>query len=182
MQSIGLRHARADRASWARGLAALISMLLISSPAFADAPPGIALRMVCSLDRRFCASRLPDARSVALWRKADPTRRPIWHARVTSPHFAVGDDGSSLVEIQSGLNLVERNTTADTVMLIFHRPGLPAVPLRLRDLAIDPRRLPVTVSHRVWAHALGFDGQGSFAVDTADGRHLSFDPSTGRPR
>jgi hypothetical protein len=138
--------------------------------------------IVCSLDRRFCASRLLDARSVALWRTTDRTRHPIWRARVNSPHLAVGDDGRSLVEIHSGLNLVDRNATADTIILIFHRPGLPAIPLRLRDLASDPRRLPVTVSHRVWAHALGFDGQGSFVVDTADGRHLRFDPSIGRPR
>jgi hypothetical protein len=138
--------------------------------------------MVCSLNGRFCAFRIGDARSVEIRERTGKSMRRAWRANVVSPHFVIGNNGRSLVEIGPGLNLVDRDAKGSTTVLTFHRPGGTVAPLRLRDISLDPARLPVTASHRAWARAYGYDGRGSFVVETHDGRSLRFDPATGRQR
>lgn len=125
----------------ASGVAVLGVFIGAGTPAMADAPRGIMVGTVCSLNGHFCSIR-NNARSVEIYEKLGKSRRRIWRAGVIGPHLAISDDGRSVVEFKPGLNLVDRNAGAGTIVLIFHRPGLPITSLRLHDLSIDPHRMP----------------------------------------
>ena len=174
--------ARTGRSGTAHWLCASVVMVIVGSPATADAPRATASGVVCSLNGRFCAFRTRDARSVEIRRHTGKSMLKFWRANVVSPRLLVGDDGRSLVEIRPDLNLVDQWANACTIVLIFHRADSTAAPLRLRDISIDPARLPITISHRAWARAYGYDGRNSFIVETHDGRRLHFDPATWRPK
>ena len=162
---------------------AVVATLLVALPARADAPLAPMPATICSLKGSACATRATDGRSAIVWRKGPRgARLSAWRAAIASPALQVSDDGRALVEIYPGLNLLSPEAGPDTIMLAFHRPGLPPVRVRLRDVIARPSALPATVSHRQWASAYGFDGRGSFLLETAEGRSLRFDPATGRPR
>ena len=140
---------------------AIAYTLLVATPAWSDAPLAPPPAQVCSLNGVACASRDPNGRSAIVWRRGSGgTRIGVWRARITSPQLQVSDDGRSLVELYPGLNLLDPGAGPDTVVLVFHRPGLPPIAWRLRDVVVRPADLPKTVSHRQWASAYGFDGKG----------------------
>ena len=44
----------------------------------------------------------------------------------------------------------------------------------------DPSNPQRSVSHLNWGHYLGFDEAGHYAIETVEGRRLSFDATSGR--
>ncbi len=159
------------------------SFLLVAvAPAGADAPLAPPLMRVCSLDGTACASRDPSGRMATVWRKAANRRSAKWRVRIASPRLDVSDDGRALVEIYPGLTLLDPDAGPATIVLVFHRPDRQPVSVRLRDVIANIARLPSTASHRQWARAFGFDGRGSFLLETVEGRSIRFDPASGLRR
>ncbi len=50
----------------------------------------------------------------------------------------------------------------------------------LGEIMSDPSNLQRSVSHLNWGHYLGFDEAGHYAIETVEGRRLSFDATSGR--
>jgi hypothetical protein len=156
-------------------------ILLTPTIAAADSPPVPPRTLTCSLANRACAALSPDHRSAIIWRKgARGTRTGLWTAHIVSPYLAVEDSGDAMVELYPGLTLLSMEAGPETIVLVFHRRGAVPVRIRLSDVIKYPSRLPKTVSHRHWANAMGFNGRGSFVLDTVEGRYIRFDPATGR--
>ncbi|WP_420138367.1 hypothetical protein [Sphingomonas sp.] len=159
----------------------VFSSMFVAVAAGADAPPSPSLATVCSRANRTCATLAGDHRSALIWRKgAGGKRLPLWKTPVDSPRISVADNGRSLVEIYPGLTLLDRSAGPDTVVLVFHRPRAIPVRVRLSEVVARPAQLPKTISHRQWARGYGFDDTGSFVLDTVEGRHIRFDPATGK--
>ncbi len=50
----------------------------------------------------------------------------------------------------------------------------------LGEVMSDPSNPQRSVSHLNWGHYLGFDEAGHYAIETVEGRRLSFDATAGR--
>ncbi len=149
--------------------------------AVADAPLAPTPVTVCSLSGKVCASRDARGRVVVVWRRlAGSGRRDLWQAPTPLANAQVADDGRSLVAAYPGANLLAADAGPTTPVLTFYRPGCPPVVVTLGQIVANPGELPRTASHRLWVRAYGYDGHGGYVVDTIDGRHLVYDPASGR--
>lgn len=167
-----------------RVVAVLVLGLMVCPTALADAPlppPDAAVKR-CSPNGRFCLSRAQGSQLLKL-HTVDATgrREKQWEVRNIARFFEVANDGEYWVEIFDGATLLPLNVPDTAVMLTFHRRAETIARVELRQLVQNPKKLPRTVSHRLWAHTYGFDQKGRFTVKTAEAVEFLFDASTGQP-
>ena len=138
----------------------------------ADAPPEIrsGLWTKCSLDGRACAT-VDRLRSRTTIRSGSAA---AWSVTGAPQSLSISNDGKTLVEQYRGADLLEADAGPSTIMLIFIAPGHVVRTVTLHDLIANIPGLPRSVSHRIWASAFGFDTDGSYVVDTVEGRRFRY--------
>ncbi len=99
-----------------------------------------------------------------------------WKRRVAAPagdgtHLVIGHDGMKLLPLDAGPGMV---------VLTFIRCGEVIRRVTLGEVMGDLSNLQRSVSHLDWGSYLGFEVAGHYAIETVEGRRLSYDVTTGR--
>jgi hypothetical protein len=164
-----------------RSTLALALTTLVAATALADSPPAAPADLeVFSRNRHFYVLLDHVANRTTAFRVrpgAEPEK--LWEMPGWFPVVALSDDGEYLVVGQPGNNLIDLDHAPDVVILSFFRRGVLTREVRLPELVPDASALQRTMSHYEWGSHLGFDDQGHYRVQTADGRVVAFDVATG---
>lgn len=108
------------------------------------------------------------------------TSKLLWSMSGFYRHAFLADDGRHLVTSYDGYNLIPVDAKPDLVLLEFFDGPKSIKRITLGDIIRDTPHLHRTISHLRWGNSIGFDADGRFCVETAEGRLLKFDPATGR--
>jgi hypothetical protein len=91
----------------------------------------------------------------------------------------LSDDGEYLTVGYVGDNLLDRDFTASLPMLQFYRRGKLIRSVSLGEIIENMKSLRRTASHYAWGYFRGHTALHDVAVDTIEGRRLTFDVTTG---
>jgi hypothetical protein len=162
------------------GLLALILVVSGSVRVNADAPPTLPAKF-CSRNQRFCATpNLAKGTTGIAARRGGPNVAS-WSIPTVVRTGVLADDGSVLIQLPDGADLLEPPPDRHEVVLTFWFPHAEPVRVHLFQLIENIPGLPKTVSHVSWAEKYGFDRTGSFFVTTTEGITFHFESKTGKP-
>lgn len=160
-----------------------VAGLIAPLPLQADAPPEPAsimpMRKTCSFNGQFCESfSRTTNRTTIQSAKANPKFKP-WSFPGRLSTGIIANHGNAVAIIPASANLLPIGTSPETIILTFYTPGKGPSILRLRHVVAKPANLPPTASHVQWASSYGFEADGLFTLNTAEGQKFRIDPRTG---
>jgi hypothetical protein len=149
----------------------------------ARATPPIVLgddgERVYSRNRRSFAEPSPDYSATVIHRSEKPRDAELYRLPGWNPTTFVSDDSDYVVVGYPGGNLLELKATIDETMLRFYRRTTLIKIVKLRELIDHIESLPRSPSHYVWGTYQGFIEPRRFALETSEGRRMTFDVTTG---
>jgi|GEM_PF-4801715 len=92
---------------------------------------------------------------------------PGWHQT-----FLVSNNGTDLITVYSGQNLIPKNYSNDLILLTVWRKGKKYREFRLREIVTDPSMLAETSSHYFWGALVGLRDGKKLVINRSDGRQI----------
>ncbi len=162
-------------------VAVLAAIVLWTWSASADAPllSGDEPDRVESLNREFFAVPSANRKATIVFRRRKPKHEEVWRMSGWHDNSFLSDDGEYLTVGYVGDNLLEADFTASLPMLQFYRRGKLVRSVSLGEIIENMKSLRRTVSHYAWGYYRGHTALHDVAVDTIEGRRLTFDVTTG---
>jgi len=177
-----------DRASWAYRygaftvavMAIVIGALPVTGRADAPLIEDPDPRME-SANGRFFAVPGPNQRSTLVFRRdGSHGRVKLWEMRGWPYAGYLDDDGEYVAAGDWDVQVLRRGYSGDEVIVSFYRRGDLIKSLRVTDILRRPKNLgaPSEAGYH-WGAWVGFVGLHRFALETAEGRRLVYDVTTG---
>lgn len=158
-------------------LSVFLTQFIFNARADAPLPPPSELR-VCNRPITHCARMTPENDTVVY--KVDRSftgteiyRVPGWHRDVY-----LSDDGQYFASGYAGLNLVQLDANAMTVMLTVWKNGRPQMLVLLGQVLRSLTSLKRTTLHYFWGQNRGFSRDGVFEIETVENKRVFIDPET----
>lgn len=157
-------------------LITLIALTILSS-AQADAPSAQPVKISTkSSDGRIIVISTPRGGTTAynvngklLWFV------PGWHEEVLVPN-----NGTDLIVVYGGLNLIPKNYSTDLELITVWRSGKIFRSFRVRDIINDTSKLTETASHYFWGNIITLRGEKNIIINRCDGKQISLNYEDGR--
>jgi len=134
-----------------------------------------------SANGRFFAVPGPEKKSALVFRRDGPDGRvKLWEMKGWPYAGYLDDDGESFAVGDWDVHVLKRGYRGDEVIVSFYRRGELIKSLRVADILRRPKNLgsPSEGGYH-WGTWVGFVGLHRFALDTAEGRRLIYDVTTG---
>lgn len=99
---------------------------------------------------------------------------PGWHET-----FLVSNNGTDLITLHSGQNLIPKTYSNDLILLTVWRSGKIYREFRLEDIGIDSSMLVETSSHYFWGSLLGLRDGKKLLINRSDGKQIFLNYESG---